>query len=384
MTTRIAIPFALCLLLACAVVSAHAQPPPVPKLTERRLDRASYVELAKQWKAYIEKNGETAEALVNLGMAYDYSDEQEAAVVAARRAVEVEPDSPKALAFLGKMLASYLSDDDGALEALERCRAIAPDYEIGLTMLAAVHLRRGEFDEADAVFKTIFEQEVISRPLQDYAYNMLVGLPAGAVLVTAGDNDTFPPLALQAGMTFRHDVIIINRSLLNLPTYARAIFERHPTIEPDYDIDGHEVVLDEAGVPQVLANKLLEKMIDEGKGPLYLAASANHPYYGFSAELYVEGVNLRAVGKALPAEESARLFLNRYRLDSATDWSFPWSLYPVIPGLLRNYVASMIRIAGEEGIRAGTRTDLLARAAAIAEFHEMSDASQHIKAMQKK
>ena len=50
--------------LACFVViaggAAQADPQPqlVPRLSVRALDRASYVELAKQWKEYIEKNGD--------------------------------------------------------------------------------------------------------------------------------------------------------------------------------------------------------------------------------------------------------------------------------------------------------------------------------------
>jgi len=358
-------------------------PPPVPRLTDRSLDKASYVELAKQWKEYIDERGETADALVNLGMAYDYSDEHDAAVVAARRAVELGPDNPKALAFLGKMLATYVGDRAAALEVLEHCREVAPEYGYGLTMLATTHLFRGELSEAQEVFKTIFDQRIISRPLQDYAYNMLVGLPEGSVLITSGDNDTFPPLALQAGMDLRTDVVVLNRSLLNVPEYAKAEFERHPEIASDYDIDAHEVKMVD-GVPTLLSKALVRAMVEEHKAPIYLTASAGGDYHGYHPEVHVEGINLRTAEKGLSREESARLFLDTYRLDSATDWSVPWSLAPNEARLISNYVAAMIKLAGEKGIKSETRGRLLEEASRIAEFHEMDRMLAVIEKMQKK
>ncbi len=378
--------FRLCtILIVGSALSAWSQPQPVPRLTERSLDKASYVELAKQWKQYIEKHGETADALVNLGRAYNYSGELDAAVTAGRRAVELEPDNPKALAFCGGMLATYVADDDGALELLERCRKVAPDYEQGLTLLATVHMRRGEWTEAGEVFKTVFQQGVIARPLQDYAYNMLVGLPQGAVLVTGGDNDTFAPLALQAGMKFRDDVIIVNRSLMNLPSYATAVFKRYPQIKPDYDIGSHVTTITSQGKAEILSNKLIEKMIEEKKIAVFFAVSANYDdYYGFKPEPQPEGLNLRTWGKALPAEESARLFLNTYRMDSATDWTFAWSLVPNLSRLMTNYVSSMTKLADSKGLTKETRRRLLEKASAIAEFHNLTQASYHVMSLQKK
>lgn len=377
--------FLVCLLITlCTAAAAIAQPQPVPKLRERGLDKAAYVALAKEWKQYIDKHGETADALVNLGMAYDYSEEKEAAVIAGRRAVELEPDNPQALAFLGKMMTIWLENDEEALSLLERCVQVAPDYENGLTMLGAVHLKRGDREAAEHTFKTIFDQRVISQPLQDYAFNMLAGLPPGAVLITGGDNDTFPPLALQAGMDFRKDVIVINRSLLNHQTYTRAVFRDHPSITPDYDIETHETKIDSDGNATVLSNILIEKMIDEQKAPVFIAASANKPYFGFDRELHIEGINFRTTKKGLSAEESARLFLNTYRLDSATDWNFPWPLVPAVSHLLSNYVIAMVRLAHEGELKSETKLRILDRAAAIADFHKLTQLSNTIESIRKK
>ena len=373
----------VCSLAGTAVAQPEEKPQPVPRLVDRSLDKASYAELARQWKEYIEKNGETVEALVNLGMAHDYSNSAEAALTAARRAAELGPDDPLALWFLGRMLATYKADDDAALEALEHCREVAPDYERCLTMLAVTYLRRGDLTEAEDVFKSIFDRRIISRPLQDYAYNTLVGLPEGAVIISWGDHDTVPVLALQAGMDFRRDVIVLNCSLLNLPSYAEAYFDRYPKIRPEYNIEAHEVKMVD-GRPTTLADALITKLIEESKAPVYLTASAAGVGQFNQRETYLEGMNMRAARKGLSPEESARLFLTTYRLDSATDWTIPWSLAPSEAHLMINYVTSIIKLVDMKGVSGETRTRLLDKASAIAEFHEMDRLTPHIRTLRKK
>jgi hypothetical protein len=353
----------------------------VPRLVDRYLDKASYVELARQWKEWIDEHGETVEALVNLGMAYNYSEEHEAATKVARRAVELGPDDPKALAFLGKMVLTIGGDEDEALELLEHCRRVAPGYEPGLTTLCATYLRRGEFKEAGDVSKALFDQRIIPLPLQDFAWNMMVALPEGAVLITGGDNDTFPPLALQAGMDFRTDIILINRSLLNLPKYAEAIFVRHPKIRPDYNIKEHKVELKD-GNPTLLSFALIDKLVAEGKAPVYYATTLS-PSYGWEPKGDLEGMNLCPGKRSMSAEESARLFLDTYRLDSATDWSFPWTLEPQVVRILENYVSAMIRLAEEKGVSKATRAQLLDKGAAIAHFHDFDRLSIYIGKLKK-
>jgi len=377
----------VCLLsIACTAVTVHSQPPTVPRLTERHLDDASYIELVKEWKKYIEKNGESADALVNLARAYNYSGEEEAALIAAKRAAELGPDNPNALAFLGSMLAVWEEDEEGAIEVLEHCLEVAPDHEHGLTMLGTVYLRRGELEKSEEIFKAVYNQRIISAPLQDYAYNMLVGLPQGAVLVTSGDNDTFPPLALQAGMNFRKDVVIINRSLLNLIEYGEGIFKHRPSIKPEYQADPDKIAYyDEDGKISVLSNRILEIMIKEQKVPIYFAVSvANLNYFDFNPKLYIEGLNMRTIEKGLSAEESAKLFLDTYRLDSVTDWNFAWSLVPSVTKLVGNYVTSMIKLAEHKDIKKETKFRLLEKALSIAEFHEMTKMMYYIKSLQNK
>jgi tetratricopeptide (TPR) repeat protein len=367
-----------CLLLAaCITTNALSQPQPVPRLRDRALDKASYVALANQWREYIEKHGETADALVNIGRAQRYSGELEAAKLAGKRAVGLEPDNPRALNFYAECIMVDGGGDE-AVKLLERARAIAPDYGDALTSLAALYLHTGELDKAAAALKTAFDRRIISRPLQDYAYNMLIGLPEGAILITNGDNDTFPPLALQAGMDFRNDVVVINWHLLRRPEYIDALRRKHACLRS----------ADQAkpGTATEDPGALIAQWIKDSKVPLYIAATVSHDRVeelGLKPEPVIEGLSKRAAGKGLTPEEAARLVLERYRLDSATDWDFAWDLVPTVSNVMTNYVVSMADLAQREGIPADLKCRLLGRAAAIAEFHELS-IEAHIKALLKK
>jgi tetratricopeptide (TPR) repeat protein len=368
----------LCLILIATLAPlSWSQPPTVPKLTDRALDKASYVELAKQWKQYIEKNGESVDALINLGMAHEYSHQKEAALIAARRAAEIGPDHPNALAYLAKLLAVHDIDEAEAIRLLERCISIQPDHELGLISLATIYLKRGELDTADKIFKTIFEQKIIHRPLQDFAYNMLVGMPEGSALITNGDSDTFPALVLQAGMGFRKDVAVINRHLMQIDSYSDAIYDRYPALKPKGDIQSDDL--------RAKSIELLEKMVDDGNIEVHFALSVNLSDLGFSPELVCDGLTQRSSKTGLTANEVAALFLETYRLDSATDWNFAWDLVPGVSHLLSNYVISIYHITEDNSLSKENRTKLLAKAMEIAEFHDMERLSIIInRSMQKK
>lgn len=358
-----------------SAVASWSQPQTVPKMTDRALDQASYVELAKQWKKYIEEHGESVEALVNLGMAHEYSGQKDAALAAARRAAEIGPDNPNALAYLAKLLGTNNIDEKEAIRLSKKCIAIEPDHELGLINLVSIYLKNGELDKADKILEMIFKQKIVHRPLQDFAYNMLVGLPDGAVLITNGDTDTFPPLALQAGMHFRTDVAVINHHLLKIDAYSDAVYERYPSIKPKGPV--------QADHPREKSIELLEKMVDDENIVVHFALSVNFEDLGFSPDLVTEGLTLRSSKKGLTTDHVVDLFLETYRLDSATDWNFAWDVYPDVSHLLSNYVISIIRMVPDNTLSKEKRTKLLAKATEIAEFHEMERLSLIIKSMQK-
>lgn len=88
-----------------------------------------------------------------------------------------------------------------------------------LGLLVPVYEVRGSFYQMNASQNSF---------AKDYARNILSTLPRNALLLTNGDNDTFPLWYLENAKGFRNDVTVINIPLLNIPWFVKQIVARDP------------------------------------------------------------------------------------------------------------------------------------------------------------
>ncbi|MGH7567639.1 MAG: tetratricopeptide repeat protein [Gemmatimonadales bacterium] len=88
-------------------------------------------------------------------------------------------------------------------------------------------MRRGDASMESRALRRLVERHFLARSALAYGRWLLRGLPENAVLLTAGDLNTWGVLAIQTVERFRTDVAIVNTSLLNLDWYAKLMSERH-------------------------------------------------------------------------------------------------------------------------------------------------------------
>lgn len=92
----------------------------------------------------------------------------------------------------------------------EKAYALAPERTEVYPDLMNAHMLRMNREKMTELSKQWFKSGEISPTLAAMNYNMLMSTEENAIIITAGDNDTYPALVLQNAQNIRPDITIIN------------------------------------------------------------------------------------------------------------------------------------------------------------------------------
>jgi hypothetical protein len=151
---------------------------------------------------------------------------------AALTALELDPCHAFAHTVLGSLFQPIYgawpgANSDSAWSHLKRAVECDPSDGNALTGLWVEALRRGERTPEIRALEGFVTTGFLTSSVLAFNRWVLQSLPANALLLTNGDWDTYPALALQVAEDFRSDVGIVNLSMLNLAWYARLVSERY-------------------------------------------------------------------------------------------------------------------------------------------------------------
>lgn len=208
---------ALLLALAAQVVADDVvRPEEVRSLREVVYDRDTYNRLADMWKAYNDAYPSEF-AYANWMFAARYSGDEEYGELLAK-GLKKYPANPKLL-YLNAQRRAGSHDDRQAIQDLEKAAALDKSFIDPWFDLIPRYMDAGDEGHLDLALRHVLESGAITDEIMDYNYNMLIGLEPNAILITNGDNDTFPGWILTRILQVRPDVTIINRALLNAEWY---------------------------------------------------------------------------------------------------------------------------------------------------------------------
>ena len=359
-------------------------PARIVSMRESILSTEGYSALAKEWQAYVDAHPDAALGYVYLYRAKRYLQQadQEEGLRLLSKAFALDPQCPEVLSDLsnlecGKPERGDPPDYSQARAYAERAVALRPDWYEPHIALHTIALRSGNTAEQATQLQALVRKGAFPIQLLDFAYNLLVSAAPDAIVLTNGDNDTFPTLALQAVFGQRPDVRIVNLSLLNLRVYPASMLvgtAARPGPFTAAEIDALQGQAAAAKRPPMypIVEALVQKVAaGSWKQPLYFACTV----YRTSLEqmctqpLTIEGMLYRVGTGSRPREDAGgqpavdaartdSLLTKAFRLQSATQFGYAWDPESSVARLQWNYISAWQRTAtayAEAGDLAGAR-----------------------------
>ena len=299
-------------------------------------DKNTYSKLADLWEAY-NKEFPSEDAYANWMYAARYA-ERDNYESLLPEGMNKYPANPTLL-YLTSLLKHGSKDNLEAQRLLERATKLDPSYLDPWFALTVDYMGSGDLENTDAALRKLLETEAISDEIMDYNYNIITILDKNAILVTNGDNDTYPGWIITRILKYRPDVKIVNRSLLNTEWYPMHLMKNDGI--PNFITQGNLTKLRNDILTRIKENKmevpamgffsdtLLTYLINSAQAdgrPVYLAATL---YSSIVIDRYMDnGVDLGLVTKVEPmgreySTEIKRLidnWLGKFRTGGLESW----------------------------------------------------------------
>lgn len=327
------------------------------------------------YTALVERYPQSAEAHLGLSMTYRYTGNRDTARVLARRAYELDSAAVGVLLDYADLIvpvrngpipdmtdsARYAESDRFCLKAAASTHPFNAHANV---QLLTSYMARARLADAWHQASELSRKHYYPQPLLDFAYNLLVGLEPDAILITNGDNDTYPPWVVQhSGDPFRPDVTVANMTLLNAPEVVRMLRdslglpvsftdEEIANLKPRADSsDPEHIPPPRSPAVQVIDNVIANAA--KANRTVYFAVTLGPEALPFSDLLVLEGLVSRAVvGGRTSTVDYDRLAENltkKYRLGwpkALPPWRANMSpLTRIIEPLAPNYGFLFIQLA---------------------------------------
>lgn len=191
-----------------------------------------YQTQSKLWKAELDKNPQNADAWFNYFRVTrillrknenDKRTNEEKNAELKKLVAEMEQQIPGSYEFY---LSSWILEGDYSKKLYpEMMEKLGDGHTDHYENLLTYYEVSGNIAMRDKYLKKYYHDGQVSTGMLYYNYNVLVGLEENAILLTVGDNDTYPIWVLQ-NLGIRPDVTVLNTSLLMLDDYRNSMMKK--------------------------------------------------------------------------------------------------------------------------------------------------------------
>lgn len=203
------------------LAGTEATPRPFTDVMRGKFDGQYYDDQARAWQALALGECATEDDWYQYYKAADYAnkfgtDSYELDQIVELAAAQLNPDGFA----LNYLRFSRVFGTAEGWPLLLAAHAAQPDRYEAYPALITYFTLEGNQERISELLDGMHQKEPIPHGVMDYNYNQLIGCPPSAILLTAGDADTYPSWWLQAIEKIRPDVEVLNASLmLSFPDY---------------------------------------------------------------------------------------------------------------------------------------------------------------------
>lgn len=267
------------------------QPEKIYAITMVAEDLAYYQQQAQLWKKELIKHPKSDDAWYNYYLAARYTNmltkEGDKPYDMKELVQDLEKKSPESFAYY---YLSYCESPWGNRnwENLLKAYELDPSNAIIYPSMVNYNVLHQKADGMKKVCQQWYDSETYSPGMAQWNYNVLMSVEKNALLLTTGDNDTYPAWLLQQVKNVRPDVQVVNIYLLRgIEHYRKRILTENKIAPFDKSIEDFENL-------DVFTTTLLQHIFDETKRPVYMNITGLHSFgKPFKENLYMTGLAVK-------------------------------------------------------------------------------------------
>ncbi len=313
-------------------------PERIKAISKAAYSQEYYTEQAKLWQLETTKSAANPDAWLNYFRAARYAnmldrnEQPNFDLAAIVNQIPTSLTNTFEYQFIRFMAADW---DESRFQFLLKAHELAPQRTEAYHDLVTYHTIRGEQSEALVFIEKLFEAGEFPAELLAWNYNLLASVEQDAILLTYGDNDTYPLWVLQSARGIRKDIKVLNVNLLLMDGYREKALGTLGIPALDLSVCKNQVEM---------YAKVMRQLMTESRQPVYLANTMpERVRLVFGDSLYLTGLAFRYASNGF--DNLAFLknnFENRFLLDYLRVDFSPDSITSVMSSMNLQYLPAFI------------------------------------------